>query len=72
MDVERAARHVAGARAADAPPLQSLDAAASSLGKKALTDPAAFELVESLTTDIGQRLAGTNSDDSEPGTEGAA
>lgn len=46
-------------RAADAPPLQSLVGTASSLGERALTDPAAFGFVESLTTEIGQRLAGT-------------
>jgi len=45
--------------AADALPLGSLVATASSLGQKALGDPAAFNFVESLTTEIGQRLAGT-------------
>ena len=45
--------------AADAPPSGSLVAAASGLGQKALNDPAAFNFVESLTTEIGQRLAGT-------------
>src|SRR6202041_1445433 len=34
-------------------------ATASGLGQKALNDPAAFNFVESLTTEIGQRLAGT-------------
>jgi Peptidase family M28 len=45
--------------AADAPPSGSLVATASSLGQRALNDPAAFNFVESLTTEIGQRLAGT-------------
>jgi carboxypeptidase Q len=31
---------------------------ASSLGQRALNDPAAFDFVEALTTEIGQRLAG--------------
>jgi len=42
-----------------AQPLESLAVTASSLGQKALDDPACFALVESLTTEIGQRLAGT-------------
>jgi hypothetical protein len=45
--------------AAEAQPSESLVATASSLGRKALDDPAAFDFVESLTTEIGQRLAGT-------------
>src|ERR1700684_601334 len=45
--------------AADALPSGSLVVTASSLGQKALNDPAAFDFVESLTTEIGQRLAGT-------------
>jgi len=45
-------------RATDSP-LESLVVTASSLEKKALNDPAAFDLVESLTTEIGPRLAGT-------------
>ena len=45
--------------AADALPAGSLVATASSLGQRALNDPAAFNFVESLTTEIGQRLAGT-------------
>jgi Peptidase family M28 len=45
--------------AADALPAASLVAIASSLGQRALIDPAAFNFVESLTTEIGQRLAGT-------------
>jgi hypothetical protein len=45
--------------AADALPSGSLVAAASGLGQRALSDPAAFNFVESLTTEIGQRLAGT-------------
>jgi hypothetical protein len=46
-------------RAADAPS-ELLVVTASSLGQKALNDPAAFDFVESLTTEIGQRLAGTD------------
>src|ERR1700722_7027211 len=46
-------------RAADAPPSNALVVTASSLGQKALNDPAAFDFVASLTTEIGQRLAGT-------------
>src|SRR6202012_1993568 len=38
---------------------ESLVATASSLEQKALNDPAAFDFVASLTTEIGQRLAGT-------------
>jgi hypothetical protein len=38
---------------------ESLLAAASRLGESALGDPAAFDFVQSLTTEIGQRLAGT-------------
>jgi hypothetical protein len=45
--------------AADPLPPASLVATASSLGQKALNDSAAFSFVESLTTEIGQRLAGT-------------
>jgi len=45
--------------AADALPSRLLVATASSLGQRALNDPAAFNFVESLTTEIGQRLAGT-------------
>src|SRR5271154_7389881 len=45
--------------ASAAPPLESLAVTASSLGQKALDDPAAYGFVESLTTEIGQRLAGT-------------
>ena len=45
--------------AADAPPSNALVVTASSLGQKALDDPAAFDFVASLTTEIGQRLAGT-------------
>jgi hypothetical protein len=47
------------ASAAEAPNPESLVATASSLGEKALRDPAAFDFVQSLTTEIGQRLAGT-------------
>ena len=39
--------------------LGALVITASSLGQRALNDPAAFDFVESLTTEIGQRLAGT-------------
>src|SRR5271154_4382130 len=49
----------ATASAAEAQPLESLAVIASSLGQKALTDPAAFDFVQSLTTEIGPRLAGT-------------
>ena len=50
----------AGATSAtDALPLDSLVVTASGLGQRALNDPAAFDFVESLTTEIGQRLAGT-------------
>jgi Peptidase family M28 len=45
--------------AADGPPAESLLATASQLGQKALTDPAAYDFVQSLTTEIGARLAGT-------------
>lgn len=38
---------------------QSLVGTASNIGQKALTDRAAFDFVASLTTEIGQRLAGT-------------
>jgi peptidase M28-like protein len=50
---------VGATMAADALPSASLVATASSLGQTALNDPAAFNFVESLTTEIGQRLAGT-------------
>src|SRR6202142_2775289 len=46
-------------RATDALPSESLVVTASSIGQKALNDPAAFDFVEALTTEIGQRLAGT-------------
>jgi hypothetical protein len=49
----------AAIRAADVLPSEFLVVTASSLGHRALNDPAAFDLVESLTTEIGQRLAGT-------------
>src|SRR5258707_2859335 len=45
--------------ASAAPLPESLAGNASGLGQKALRDPAAFAFVESLTTEIGQRLAGT-------------
>jgi hypothetical protein len=52
---------VAGAlatmRATDALPSESLVVTASRLGQKALNDPAAFDFVAALTTEIGQRLA---------------
>ena len=53
------ASSAAAMMAAAVPPPESLAIAASSLGQKALNDPAAFAFVESLTTEIGQRLAGT-------------
>src|ERR1700694_5179831 len=46
-------------RATDALPSESLVVTASSIGQKALNEPAAFDFVEALTTEIGQRLAGT-------------
>ena len=46
-------------KASAAPPLELLAVTASSLGQKALDDPDAFAFVELLTTEIGQRLAGT-------------
>jgi Zn-dependent M28 family amino/carboxypeptidase len=49
----------AGVMIADPLPPSSLIATASSLGQSALGDPSAFNFVESLTTEIGQRLAGT-------------
>jgi Peptidase family M28 len=49
----------AGEATADVLAPSSLVATASGLGQKALNDPAAFNFVESLTTEIGQRLAGT-------------
>jgi hypothetical protein len=45
--------------ATDALPPESLVVTASSLGQKALNDPAAFDFVAALTTEVGQRLAGT-------------
>lgn len=59
LAISLAASAGATTRAADAPPSESLVVTASSLGQKALNDPAAFDFVESLTTEIGQRLAGT-------------
>src|SRR6202047_3499126 len=46
-------------RATGALPWKSLGVPPSSPGQKALNDPAAFDFVEALTTEIGQRLAGT-------------
>jgi Zn-dependent M28 family amino/carboxypeptidase len=46
-------------RPTGAQPAESLVVTASHLGQKALDDPAAFDFVASLTTEIGQRLAGT-------------
>src|SRR6202795_725521 len=46
-------------RAADLLPSEFLVVTASRLGQRALNDPAPFDFVESLTTEIGQRLAGT-------------
>jgi hypothetical protein len=48
-------------RTTDALASESLVVTASSLGQRALNDPAAFDFVASLTTEIGQRLAGTES-----------
>ena len=50
---------VGAIKASDAPLPESLAISASKLGQKALDDPTAFGFVESLTTEIGQRLAGT-------------
>lgn len=46
--------------ATDTLPSESLANTASTLGERALNDPAAFEFVKSLTTEIGPRLAGTD------------
>src|SRR6202166_5390793 len=46
-------------RATDTLPSESLVVTASSLGQRALNDPTAFDFVEALTTEMGQRLAGT-------------
>ena len=46
-------------RSTDAQPSETQVVAATSLGQKALDDPAAFDFVKSLTTEVGQRLAGT-------------
>jgi len=46
-------------RATDALASESVVATASRLGQRALNDPAAFDFVASLTTEVGQRLAGT-------------
>jgi hypothetical protein len=58
-----AAALVAGATIAPAavagPSPEALLATASRLGQDALTDPSAFDFVRSLTTEVGQRLAGT-------------
>jgi hypothetical protein len=59
LAISLAASAGATIRAADVPPSESLVVTASNLGQKALNDPAAFDFVESLTTEIGQRLAGT-------------
>src|ERR1700692_261799 len=58
VTVALAASAGATMRATDLPS-ESLVVTASSLGQKALNDPAAFDFVEALTTEIGQRLAGT-------------
>jgi hypothetical protein len=47
------------AMAADVAALGPDAVAALTLGRQALNDPAAFDFVSSLTTEIGQRLAGT-------------
>ena len=49
----------ASLRATEALSPETLVVTASGLGQKALTDPAAFDFVEALTTEVGQRLAGT-------------
>ncbi len=59
MAIALAAGPGAAVGAAETQPLDPLVATASSLGQKALNDPAAFDFVQSLTTEIGQRLAGT-------------
>ena len=46
-------------KASAAQPIELPAVTASSLGRKALDDPACFAFVELLTTEIGQRLAGT-------------
>ena len=53
----------AGATIADALPPSSLVATASSLGQRALNDPAAFNFMESLTTEIGQCKFGAHAFD---------
>ena len=53
-------------RATDALPSESLVVTASSLGQRALNDPAAFDFVESLTTEIGQRPKGHADSQSRP------
>src|SRR5277367_3876616 len=59
VTVALAASAGATMRATDALTSESLVVTASSLGQKALNDSAAFDFVEALTTEIGQRLAGT-------------
>jgi hypothetical protein len=57
--VALAAGATSATRATDALPAESLAVTASRLGERALNDPAAFDFVAALTTEIGQRLAGT-------------
>jgi hypothetical protein len=60
MTAVLAASAAASNGGADAQPADALVGTASAIGRKALQDPAAFEFVSSLTTEIGQRLAGTD------------
>jgi hypothetical protein len=59
VTVALAASAEATMKATDALPSESLVVTATSLGQKAINDPAAFDFVTALTTEIGQRLAGT-------------
>jgi hypothetical protein len=54
-----AALSVLAMPAAAAPPSDPLRAGAETVRDKALQDPTAYDFVEGLTTDVGQRLAGT-------------
>jgi len=59
VTVALAASAEATMRATDALPSESLVVTATSLGQKAINDPAAFDFVAALTTEVAQRLAGT-------------
>jgi Zn-dependent M28 family amino/carboxypeptidase len=59
--VALAAGVTAAMKATGALASESLVVTASQLGQRALSDPAAFDFVKSLTTEIGPRLAGTES-----------